>query len=63
MYNSMYVKLPDPLSRMWRLKGVACETRSLSMLGSNSGSQQPFVRNSLHSNYIIGCGRIKFFLH
>ena len=26
MYNSMYAKLPDPLSRMQRLKGVVCET-------------------------------------
>ena len=26
LYNSMYAKLPDPLSRVRRLKGVACET-------------------------------------
>ena len=29
MYNSMYAKLPDPLSRVRRLKGVACETTPL----------------------------------
>ena len=28
MYNSMYAKLPDPLSRVRRLKGVASETRA-----------------------------------
>ena len=26
MYDSIYAKLPDPLSHVWRLKGVACET-------------------------------------
>ena len=50
MYNSMYAKLPDPLSRVRRLKGVASETRSGS--GAIAGATGKEVSSTIQ-NFVL----------